>query len=159
MYFLYFVKELQLFFVNIYPTIHFWSCWGQVVTLLMCNGMLFDHLNSYRCFLYFNIVIQWRRPNKKVFLQNIDSGSEQEELHYRYQLTVIHGKSEYSYKGPVVSLVKSSNDIKNDGRCLVIRERVWDYMSYKLKITKHWRFFLTLKKTKAIDVHEGVGGI
>jgi hypothetical protein len=50
---------------------------------------------------------------------------------------VIHGKSEYSYKGPVVSLVKSSNDIKNDGRCLVIRERVWDYMSYKLKITKH----------------------
>jgi hypothetical protein len=64
-------------------------------------------------------------------------GAEQEELHYRYQLTVIHGKSEYSYKGPVVSLVKSANDIKNDGRCLVIRERVWDYMSYKLKITKH----------------------
>ena len=66
------------------------------------------------------------------------SGSEQEELHYRYALTVIHGKSEYTYKGPVISMVKSCQDIKNEGRCLVIREKVWDYMSYKLKITKHW---------------------
>lgn len=65
------------------------------------------------------------------------SGSEQEELHYRYALTVIHGKSEYTYKGPVISMVKSCQDIKNEGRCLVIREKVWDYMSYKLKITKH----------------------
>ena len=64
-------------------------------------------------------------------------GSEAEELHYRYTLTVLHGKSEYTYKGPVISLVKSCSDIKNEGRCLVIRERVWDYMSYKLKITKH----------------------
>ena len=64
-------------------------------------------------------------------------GPEQEELHYRYQLTVVHGKSEYSYRGPVLSMSKSANDIKNEGRCLVIRERVWDYMSYKLKISKH----------------------
>ena len=74
---------------------------------------------------------------KTLYIILLYSGSEQEELHYRYQLTVIHGKSEYTYKGPVTSLVKSCNDVKNDGRCLVIRERVWDYMSYKLKITKH----------------------
>ena len=36
----------------------------------------------------------------------------------------------------MVSLQKSYTDVKNDGRCLVIREQVWDYMSYKLKITK-----------------------
>ena len=64
-------------------------------------------------------------------------GSEAEELHYRYNLTVLHGKSEYTYKGPVISLVKSCNEIMNEGRCLVIREKVWDYMSYKLRITKH----------------------
>ena len=64
-------------------------------------------------------------------------GSEVEELHFRYHLTVIHGKSEYSYRGPVISMVKGSNEVRNEGRCLVIRERVWDYMSYKLKITKH----------------------
>lgn len=75
--------------------------------------------------------------NNTLYIILLYSGSEQEELHYRYQLTVIHGKSEYTYKGPVTSLVKSCNDVKNDGRCLVIRERVWDYMSYKLKITKH----------------------
>ena len=67
----------------------------------------------------------------------ISSGSEAEELHYRYNLTVLHGKSEYTYKGPVISLVKSCQEIMNEGRCLVIREKVWDYMSYKLKITKH----------------------
>ena len=65
------------------------------------------------------------------------SGSEQEELHYRYALPVLHGKSEYTDKGPVISMVKSCQDIKNEGRCLVIRKKVWDYMSYKLKITKH----------------------
>ncbi|XP_059090212.1 uncharacterized protein LOC131886018 [Tigriopus californicus] len=64
-------------------------------------------------------------------------GPETEELHYRYQLMVIHGKSEYSYKGPVISMTKSAQDIRTEGRCLVIRERVWDYISYKLKITKH----------------------
>ena len=64
-------------------------------------------------------------------------GSEHEELHYRYNLTVLHGKSEYTYKGPVISMIKNATDIKNEGRCLVIREKVWDYMSYKLKITKH----------------------
>lgn len=63
-------------------------------------------------------------------------GSDQEEVHYKYNLTVIHGKSEYSYKGPVISLMRSSNEVRNDGRCLVIREKVWDYMSYKLKIIK-----------------------
>ena len=52
-------------------------------------------------------------------------------------MTVVHGKSEYSYRGPVLSMSKSAHDIKNEGRCLVIRERVWDYMSYKLKISKH----------------------
>ena len=26
--------------------------------------------------------------------------------------------------------------VRNEGRCLVIREKVWDYMSYKLKIIK-----------------------
>ena len=67
----------------------------------------------------------------------ISVGSEAEELHYRYNLTVLHGKSEYTYKGPVISLVKSCQEIMNEGRCLVIREKVWDYMSYKLKITKH----------------------
>ena len=67
----------------------------------------------------------------------ISAGSEAEELHYRYNLTVLHGKSEYTYKGPVISLVKSCQEIMNEGRCLVIREKVWDYMSYKLKITKH----------------------
>merc|ERR1712141_575058 len=46
--------------------------------------------------------------------------------HKRYfyleaQSFCIHGKSEYTYKGPVTSLVKSCNDVKNDGRCLVIR--------------------------------------
>ena len=64
------------------------------------------------------------------------SGSEHEELHYRYNLTVLHGKSEYTYKGPVISMVKNATDIKNEGRCLVIREKVWDYMSYKLRILK-----------------------
>lgn len=73
----------------------------------------------------------------EIFLWVWFLGSEQEELHYRYALTVIHGKSEYTYKGPVISMVKSCQDIKNEGRCLVIREKVWDYMSYKLKITKH----------------------
>lgn len=34
-------------------------------------------------------------------------------------------------------MTKSAQDIRNEGRCLVIRERVWDYISYKLKITKH----------------------
>ena len=52
------------------------------------------------------------------------AGSEHEELHYRYNLTVLHGKSEYTYKGPVISMVKNANDIKNEGRCLVIREKV-----------------------------------
>lgn len=65
-------------------------------------------------------------------------GSDQEEVHYKYHLTVIHGKSEYSYKGPVISLMRSSNEVRNEGRCLVIREKVWDYMSYKLKIIKVW---------------------
>jgi len=63
-------------------------------------------------------------------------GSDQEEVHYKYQLTVIHGKSEYSYKGPVISLMRSANEVRNEGRCLVIREKVWDYMSYKLRILK-----------------------
>ena len=26
--------------------------------------------------------------------------------------------------------------VRNEGRCLVIREKVWDYMSYKLRILK-----------------------
>jgi len=73
----------------------------------------------------------------EIFLWVWFLGSEAEELHYRYALTVIHGKSEYSYKGPVISMQKSCQDIKNEGRCLVIREKVWDYMSYKLKITRH----------------------
>ena len=38
-------------------------------------------------------------------------GSDQEEVHYKYNLTVIHGKSEYSYKGPVISLMRSSNEV------------------------------------------------
>lgn len=63
-------------------------------------------------------------------------GSDSEEIHYKYHLTVVHGKSEYSYKGPVISLMKSANEVRNEGRCLVIREKVWDYMSYKLKIIK-----------------------
>jgi len=63
-------------------------------------------------------------------------GSDHEEMHYKYHLTVIHGKSEYSYKGPVISLMRSSNEVRNEGRCLVIREKVWDYMSYKLRIIK-----------------------
>jgi len=63
-------------------------------------------------------------------------GSDHEEMHYKYHLTVIHGKSEYSYKGPVISLMRSSNEVRNEGRCLVIREKVWDYMSYKLRIHK-----------------------
>ena len=32
-------------------------------------------------------------------------------MHYKYHLTVIHGKSEYSYKGPVISLMRSSNEV------------------------------------------------
>ena len=39
-------------------------------------------------------------------------GNESDELHYRYQLTVIHGKSEYSYKGPVSSMTKGANEIR-----------------------------------------------
>lgn len=50
---------------------------------------------------------------------------------------MVHGKSEYSYRGPVVSMVKSPADVKADGRCLVVREKIWDYMSYKLKIARH----------------------
>ena len=53
------------------------------------------HLTSrfaFRCFLF--------------------QGIESEELHYRYHLTVIHGKSEYSYKGPVSSMTKGANDIR-----------------------------------------------
>jgi len=73
----------------------------------------------------------------EIFLWLWFLGSEHEELHYRYNLTVLHGKSEYTYKGPVISMIKNATDIKNEGRCLVIREKVWDYMSYKLKITKH----------------------
>ncbi|XP_023347599.1 uncharacterized protein LOC111716386 [Eurytemora carolleeae] len=63
-------------------------------------------------------------------------GSDSEEIYYRYNLTVIHGKSEYSYKGPVISLMRSATEVRNEGRCLVIREKVWDYMSYKLRIVK-----------------------
>lgn len=63
-------------------------------------------------------------------------GSDSEEIHYKYHLTVVHGKSEYSYKGPVISLMRSSTEVRNEGRCLVIREKVWDYMSYKLRIIK-----------------------
>ena len=40
------------------------------------------------------------------------AGSDQEEVHYKYQLTVIHGKSEYSYKGPVISLMRSANEVR-----------------------------------------------
>ena len=40
------------------------------------------------------------------------AGSDQEEIHYKYNLTVIHGKSEYSYKGPVISLMRSSNEVE-----------------------------------------------
>ena len=39
------------------------------------------------------------------------TGSDHEEMHYKYHLTVIHGKSEYSYKGPVISLMRSSNEV------------------------------------------------
>ena len=39
-------------------------------------------------------------------------GSDQEEIHYKYHLTVIHGKSEYSYKGPVISLMRSANEVR-----------------------------------------------
>ena len=39
------------------------------------------------------------------------SGSDQEEIHYKYHLTVIHGKSEYSYKGPVISLMRSAAEV------------------------------------------------
>ena len=39
-------------------------------------------------------------------------GSDHEEMHYKYHLTVIHGKSEYSYKGPVISLMRSSNEVR-----------------------------------------------
>jgi hypothetical protein len=39
-------------------------------------------------------------------------GSDSEEIHYKYHLTVIHGKSEYSYKGPVISLMKSANEVR-----------------------------------------------
>ena len=42
----------------------------------------------------------------------ITIGSDQEEVHYKYHLTVIHGKSEYSYKGPVISLMRSANEVK-----------------------------------------------
>ena len=42
------------------------------------------------------------------------TGSDQEEVHYKYQLTVIHGKSEYSYKGPVISLMRSANEVRRD---------------------------------------------
>ena len=41
-------------------------------------------------------------------------GSDQEEVHYKYQLTVIHGKSEYSYKGPVISLMRSANEVSRE---------------------------------------------
>ena len=30
----------------------------------------------------------------------------------------------------------SHPQVRNEGRCLVIREKVWDYMSYKLRILK-----------------------
>ena len=40
------------------------------------------------------------------------AGSDSEEIHYKYHLTVIHGKSEYSYKGPVISLMKSANEVR-----------------------------------------------
>ena len=39
------------------------------------------------------------------------TGSDHEEMHYKYHLTVIHGKSEYSYKRPVISLMRSSNEV------------------------------------------------
>jgi hypothetical protein len=41
------------------------------------------------------------------------TGTESEETHFRYHLTVIHGKSEYSYHGPVISLTKSANDVRH----------------------------------------------
>ena len=44
-------------------------------------------------------------------LTNPCPGSDQEEVHYKYQLTVIHGKSEYSYKGPVISLMRSAHEV------------------------------------------------
>ena len=100
-------------------------------------GFLVSFINIRMINLIFLKITCLLKKSSALYIILLYSGSEQEELHYRYQLTVIHGKSEYTYKGPVTSLVKSCNDVKNDGRCLVIRERVWDYMSYKLKITKH----------------------
>ena len=41
-------------------------------------------------------------------------GSDAEEVHYKYHLTVIHGKSEYSYKGPVISLMRSANEVRKE---------------------------------------------
>ena len=43
----------------------------------------------------------------------IFSGSDSEEIHYKYHLTVVHGKSEYSYKGPVISLMRSSAEVSS----------------------------------------------
>ena len=42
------------------------------------------------------------------------TGSDHEEMHYKYHLTVIHGKSEYSYKGPVISLMRSANEVRKE---------------------------------------------
>ena len=47
------------------------------------------------------------------------AGSDQEEVHYKYQLTVIHGKSEYSYKGPVISLMRSANEVRRDKKYIL----------------------------------------
>ena len=53
-------------------------------------------------------------------LTNPCPGSDQEEVHYKYQLTVIHGKSEYSYKGPVISLMRSAHEVNMGIRIVII---------------------------------------
>lgn len=97
----------------------------------------FVEIYSHKKYFYLEAQSHTIDGHAELFLWLWFLGTESEELHYRYHLIVIHGKSEYSYKGPVTSMTKGANDIRNEGRCLVIREKVWDYMSYRLKITKH----------------------
>ena len=42
--------------------------------------------------------------------------------------------------------------VRNEGRCLVIREKVWDYMSYKLRILKVG-YTMDLQNIHALNNH------
>ena len=84
----------------------------------------------------------------------INQGSESEELHYRYHLTVIHGKSEYSYRGPVSSMTKGANDIRWTENAINIQMIEFSFMMIH-HLNNHT--FLQERRAMSGDQRESLG--